>query len=330
MLKRNELLDRVLDSFNQAIVAADSDKTANRDSRVTSRFWPTEASAVTPNGVVGRCRRRTFYSQQGVEVTQSNDLQSLGRFKAGNLLETWIRDLAINGGIYHSNSVKIRYLIPGSDKVQISGEVDMIYKIDDEIVGGEIKTSNGYDFQNTVFHKATIPGMPKVEHVMQVLMYLYYYKYIDTSLGITRFIITYLDRGTMEWIQHTIELSDDFFPVINGIKMSNIASGTNPIFAVQGINSEKTRTKFLDYEFTINSVFERFLGIYSHHESGLLIHADYNPLYTDEQVTDAAISGKIGKTKFEDYRKGKIDFICDKECNYCPYRTKCLQDSGVI
>jgi hypothetical protein len=62
----------------------------------------------------------------------------------------------------------------------------------------------------------------------------------------------------------------------------------------------------------------------------LLIAADYNPLFTDEQITDLAIQGKIGKTKFEDYKKGKIDYLSDKECNWCPYRTQCLRDSGVI
>lgn len=330
MKNRNELLNTVLDSFSLAIIQADSNKTANHDGRVTSRFWPTEASARTPNGIVGRCRRRTYYSQQGVVVPQETDIQSLGRFKVGNILEEWIRELATHSGIRHDNSVKIRYLIPGSDKVQISGEVDMIYKVDDEIVGGEIKTSYGYDFESTVFHKATIPGMPKVEHVMQVLSYLYYYKYIDKSLGITRFVITYLNRGSMEWIQHVIELSDDLYPIINGITLKGIADGSNPIFGVQGINAVKTRAKLIDYEFSMTSVFERYIEIYNHHESGLLIAPDYNPLYSDEQITDYAISGKIGKTKFEDYKKGKIDYLADKECTWCQYRSQCLRDSGVI
>jgi hypothetical protein len=181
-----------------------------------------------------------------------------------------------------------------------------------------------------VFNKITIPGMPKVDHVMQVLSYLYYYKYIDTSLGIRRFVITYMDRGSVEKPQHVIEMTDDLVPIINGITMKGIFDYTNPIFGVQGINGEKTRNKLLDYEFSMHSVFERYIEIYNHHESGLLIAPDYNPLYSDEQITDYAISGKIGKTKFEDYKKGKIDVLCDKECGWCAYRTKCMRDSGVI
>ena len=317
MLTRNELLDTVLDSFSDAIIQADTDKSAAHSGRVTTRFYPTEASARTLNGIVGRCRRRTYYSQQGIVVPQEEDIRSLGRFKVGNILEEWIRELAISSGIRHDHSVKIRYLIPGSTTVQISGEVDMIYKIDDEIVGGEIKTSYGYDFESTVFHKQTIPGMPKIEHVIQVLSYLYYYKYIDTSLGITRFVITYLNRGSMDWIQHIIELSDDLYPIINGILCKGITNYTNSIFKVQGINIEKTRTKLMDYEFNMNSVFERFIEIYQHHESGLLIEPDYCPLYSDQQITDHAITGKI-------------DYLSDKECGWCPYRTNCLHDLGVI
>ena len=330
MLKRNELLDTVLDSFSIAIIAADKEKTTAHTDRVITRYYPTEASAVTPNGVVGRCRRRTFYSQQGIVVPQEEDIRSLGRFKVGNILEEWIRELASHSGIRHDNSVKIRYLIPGNNKIQISGEVDMIYKIDDEIVGGEIKTSYGYDFESTVFHKVTIPGMPKVEHVMQVLLYLYYYKYIDTSLGITRFVITYLNRGSMEWMQHMIEMSEDYYPIINGIVMKGISACNNPIFNVPGINVDKTRVKLMSYEFTMGSIFERFIDIYNHHESGLSIAPDYNPLYSDTQVTDYALSGKIGKTKFADYRNGKIDYLADRECEWCPYRINCLKDLGIL
>lgn len=330
MKTNTELLDSVLFGFSSAMVKADADKSAGHTGRVTTRFYPTEASAMSPNGVVGRCRRRTYYSQQGMVTPEEHDIQTLGRFKVGNILEDWIRELAISSGIRHDNSVKIRYNIPGSDKVQISGEVDMIYKIDDEIVGGEIKTSFGYDFESTVFHKQTIPGMPKVEHVMQVLLYLYYYKYIDTSLNISRFVITYLNRGSMEWIQHTIEMTDDFYPIINGIILKNIANCSNPLFNLRGINIDKTRNKLMSYEFSMNSVFERYMDIYNHHESGLLVAPDYNPLYSDEEVTDHAMSGKIGKTKFADYKAGKIDVLCDKECGWCNYRQQCLKDLGVI
>lgn len=331
-----ELLDTVLSGFTKVMIDSDNEKMLSRDVRVTSRFYPTETSAMTLGGVlVGRCRRRIYYSQKAIPVTEVTDLQSFGRFKSGNLLENWIRELSIKSGIYHDNSIKIRYNIPGSDIAQISGEVDMIYKIDGEIIGGEIKTSYGYDFQNTVFHSATIPGMPKVEHLMQVCMYLYYYTRIDKSLGITRFIITYLDRGSMEWCQHIVELTDDsdinnIYPIINGIVMTDINNYRNPVFNIHSLNTEKTRSKLLNYEFNLGSIYSRFLELYNYHESGLLIPADYNPLYTEDQIIDYSISGKIGKTKFSDYKKGKIDYLCDKECQWCPYRTQCLTDLGIL
>lgn len=336
MKNRNDLLDFVLNGFNKVMLDAENEKKLSRESRVTSRFYPTETSALTLGGVVvGRCRRRVYYSQKDTQTTEVTDLQSFGRFKSGNLLEGWIRDLSIQSGIYYDNSIKLRYNIPGNDVAQISGEVDMIYKIDNEIIGGEIKTSYGYDFQNTVFHSDTIPGMPKVDHLMQVCMYLYYYTRIDKSLGITRFIITYLDRGSMEWCQHIVELTEgndvnNIYPIVNGITMCDIYNYTNPIFSVNSLNIEKTRNKLLDYEFNLGSIYSRFLELYNYHESGLLIPADYNPLYTEDQIIDYSISGKIGKTKFSDYKKGKIDYLCDKECNYCPYRTQCLTDSGVL
>lgn len=333
MNTRKELLDKVMNNFADAAVQENQVKSSKHKARVTGRFWPTEASAMTPVGQVGRCRRRIYYSQRG-ETEPEFDVLTLGRFKVGNLIEDWVRDLSKVGEFWKDNSLRFRYTVPNSDNaVYVSGEVDMVYTIDDEIVGGEIKTSYGYNFSNNVFHKKTIPGMPLVSHTMQVMLYLYYFQVHgndeDVNMPITRFVITYIDRGSMDWIQHVIELSEEGYPVVNGITCKDIHNFQNGIFEVSGLNTGKTQAKLSKYEFTIHNIHDRFNEVFDHHESGLLLPREYEPLLSNEQIRSRVASGEITKTKMNDYNSGKVSFICDQECNWCPYRAKCMEDDGI-
>jgi len=330
-MTRTETMDAMYKGFCTSAVAQDADKKKQHTKgRVTSRFWPTEASAMSPIGPVGRCRRRTYYSQQAVVEEEQFDIVSLGRFYIGNKIEDWVTELAKAANIYHANSVKISYSPHGFTDITVSGEVDLIYNINGDKVGGEVKTSYGYKFSNFVFHKPTIPGMPKVEHLMQTLMYLFYYKYIDTTLGITRFVITYVDRGSMEWIQHTVEMTEDMYPIVNGITIKGVHAYNNPIYDVQKMNSIKVHNKLSAYEFTVPNIFQRYSEILEHHDSGLLIAKDYDPLYTDDKIEQRRASGDISKSKYDQYKDGRVPFICDDACSYCPFRETCMKAEEII
>ena len=316
-------------SLIDAAQQAETKKSDAREPRVINRVWPTEASAVTPVGIIGRCRRSTFYSQRNISTTQ-NDMNSLGRFQAGRDIEEWVRNLTTVSGTQHAHSIKIRYPNPYNDKLIISGEIDLIYKFGDKYVGGEIKSSYGYQFHSRVFPKSTVPGLPKEANLLQTLLYLYYLKHVDTSLGVDSFIITYLDRGSMEIMHHMIELSDKMVPIINGITMENIDDYGNPVYNTPGINEKKTHDKLVTCEFNLRNVFERFAEIYDYHESGLLIPRDYEPLYTDDMVETKYRAGEISKTAYANYTEGRVAQLCDSDCNWCQYRQKCLKDDGII
>lgn len=329
MMTRAQLLDKIYGGVGREAQADNQKKREGHTGRVTARFWPTEASALTPLGPVGRCRRRTYYSQQGV-TSLPEELPTLGKYHMGHKIEEWIRDLSRGAGIYLDNNVKIQYYSPIKGDIIISGEVDLLYKINDEKVGGEIKSSYGYKFNNYVFHKPTVPGMPKVEHTLQVMLYLYYYTIIDKSLGIRRFVITYVDRGSMEWIQHCVEMTDDLEPIVNGIVMKNIHNYKNGIYDVPKMNAQKVHDKLSKYEFTLHNVFARFKEIFDHHESGLLVPKDYNPLYSDAEVEDKRSTGAISKSKYDNYKNGRVAYMCDDECGYCDFREHCMKEDGMI
>lgn len=326
-------------SVRASIVASAQDGSKEpRKQRVITRFWPTEASAMSPKGPVGRCRRRTYYSQQALPEPV-NDAETIGRFQIGHIIESWIRETIRSQNLEFKvvgNNQKLSYPIPCNPRICISGEIDLIYKIGDELVGGEIKSSSGYTFQNTVFHKKTIPGMPKVEHVLQVALYLYYTKFIndpekiDILTGIDRFLISYYDRSDCSFAHHLIELGSDLVPIVNGIKLSGISDYTNPILNGSGFNSQKTYEKLLPYQVDLHDVFRRFDEIFSYNDSGLLVPRDFCPLFTEDQIADRRASGEISKSRFADYDSGKVAYLCDSDCSWCPFREQCMKDDGLI
>lgn len=329
-LTNQEVMNYISDSLDAAMHKENDDKSAKHKGRVTSRFWPTEASAMTPKGIVGKCRRKTYYSQQGVKQAPF-DTSTLGRFKVGHNVESWITDLAKVAGLHKDNSVRIQFNPPQNEKVTISGEIDLIYQLPDgENLGVEIKSSYGYMFSSYVFHKATVPGMPRIAHVLQVLLYLYYCKYVDPTLGISRFEIHYVDRGSMTSVHHVVEMDDELRPIINGISMTNIDNYTNPIYSMPKVNVTKTHAKLVEFEFNMNDVMARYCEVFEYHESGLLFPKEYNPLYDNNTIAAKRASGEVSKSRYDEYSRGKTSFLCDVECGYCDYREQCMKDDGII
>lgn len=327
-MKRSEVIATIEDKLFSSTISHDKELNANRKGRVTQRFWATDSSAMSEVGVVGRCKRRVYYDQKG--VSQEFNFTQLARFQIGRLFENWITDRYKEAGILHAENTRLEYKNPVNDRIVVSGEVDLIYNIEGRLYGGEIKAYNGYEFTKTTFHKKTIPGVPLVDNLLQTLIYLYYYTKIDTSLGITSFIITYYDKGSSGMVHHFIELTDDGYPIINGINMKGINNGTNPIFSHPAFNRQKTKDKLSKYEFNINTTFARYADIYEHHESGLLVDRDYDPLYTEQKIMQLHRADQITKNKYDQYKDGDINYLCDHECEYCPFRIKCLQDEGLV
>lgn len=327
MSTRSELVNNLNDPFEKNAFDINDAKSATHE-RVIERFWPTEASAQTPYGVVGGCRRSSYYSHQNLP-RKPWTINGLYRCEFGNLAEDWWVDRCKTIGVWHSNSIKIRYPNPVNEKVVISGEVDVVYDINGEIVGGEIKSSHGYTFTSHVFHKKTVPGLPMIYHLMQVMMYLYYHKNVDADLGIDKYIITYIDRGSMDVMHHVIELDGDI-PVVNGIKMVGIQDYSNPIFGVERLHVEKTQKKLRDFEINIQDIFNRYNQVYEHLESGLLISKDYDPMYSDQVIADKFIAGDLSKSRYNDFKSGKLAYLCDTRCGWCDYRERCMKDEGLI
>ena len=154
-------------------------------------YHPSAASCIIKNEydedeVVGKCQRDSYWSHKSVE--KSNPMNARGRriTTVGKKMEEWEVLKYKEMGIWRANNVKFFDTDHG-----ISGEVDAF--VWDEykkcLVGVEIKTGYGYNFQKDVIGRPDRKGKPKLDHLMQVMLYMNFFR------DIPLFKMVYIDRG---------------------------------------------------------------------------------------------------------------------------------------
>jgi len=324
MVNINELIDAHIEKTN-----LERSKTYTRK---PSRFWPTDASVVVNGKVIHKCKRQLYYRFIGAEESNRINARGLKICDAGNNYEDIEIKRTKDIGLFKDTQVHIEFNIPDTE-ITIAGKVDMVYNIDGKIIGGEVKTGYGYMFQSQVFDKS-IPGMPMIKHLMQVMMYLYYFKNFNKyDYDIDEFYMIYIDRGDCSSRQFSIKLTDDNYPIINGRKMINIHTSNGLLFnqnpdgkrEVNRINKIYDRIK--DNEFCVENIFERFKMIDAHVKEKKLPSKDFKYCYTDEEVEAKYAAKEISKARYTDWTKGTM--LKDFECAYCPFLKKCINDDGI-
>jgi hypothetical protein len=161
---------RVLDVLDKTIVSEES------FTAVASRSpacWPSEASAElldqSAHAIVGSCHRKSYYRMIGTAAGHGS-LDAIGawRFIIGRQVETHVTELCkvSKPAIWAANGVK---LFVG--EIGLSLEMDLIVK--------DPKTNQGCIVECKTFYGAAAKkqyigawGKPKLEHVMQICMYL--------------------------------------------------------------------------------------------------------------------------------------------------------------
>jgi len=136
--------------------------------RTKWRFWPTEASCVSPKGtIIGRCMRRTWYQWMGYDVTNPvNDfVKQCGDI--GCYLEEKTKREFRNKGIFpeelNKKSIRKQQITIFKD-AQLSGEIDIL------IAGG---TQNaGIEVKSYVNSTYKVQEKPKDPHLLQTFLYL--------------------------------------------------------------------------------------------------------------------------------------------------------------
>lgn len=261
---------RLLDYSNKVLTAEVPYPNAKRLPNV---FYPTDASIVVDVGgqnmMFGKCARAVYMRILGVVRTSKTEERSQRIFGYGKYFERNEIDIYKKANIYVANNVKFSTQIPNSDSF-VSGEVDAIVQMNGEYVGVEFKTSYGNNFlrQNILGYKRKgkstglnyvlddlLPA-PKIEHIMQVMLYLDFYK--DT---IKEFHIVYSARDSMNMAEYKLTLDEK-------------ADGKRYVCIEKMENDRNIPIPIIDI--STQDIYDRFLYIRRNIVKGTMPHPDYD------------------------------------------------------
>jgi len=161
---------KLFDHLNKALVHMEA-----RDAYTskTARIWPSEASAVLfepeVSSVVGGCHRRVFYRLTGEKTTSPMDAVGGRRVRTGKSVEEDVTFQAMEAGLHVASGV--RMYVP---KIDLAFELDLVV-IDpssNQPVICENKSIYGYTATKEVMGNAHQKGKPKMEHIIQTLIYI--------------------------------------------------------------------------------------------------------------------------------------------------------------
>jgi CRISPR/Cas system-associated exonuclease Cas4 (RecB family) len=164
-----------------------------------------------------------------------------------------------------------------------------------DTIGIEIKTGYGYQFEKEVIGKPSKKGSPKYDHLMQVMLYLNYFK--TTPL----FKMVYIDRGNVARVEYNITLNKSTGAAI-----------------VDGRDFNK--------ELTIPNILSRYNLLGKCLEDDTLPRRDYQLQYTDEKIRILYESNRLTKSDAKEYESKKKINIGDWRCSYCDYKDYCWKE----
>jgi hypothetical protein len=262
-------------------------------------YHPSGASCIITNEygeeeVVGKCLRSAFWGHRAVE--QTNPMTARGRriTTAGKKIEEFEVENYKKMGIWRGNNVK--FFNPST---LLSGEVDAFVwdSYIKSVVGVEIKTGYGNQFQKKVIGNQNKKGSPKLDHLMQVMLYLDFFK------DIPYFKMVYIYRGNAARVEFKVEL--------------DMSTGGSLIDGKPGPD-----------RLTIPAIFHRFEELGKHLEDDTLPERDYQLQYSDEKIQFLYDSKRLNKTECKAFEKSQKVEKGDWRCSYCEYKDYCWKENN--
>jgi hypothetical protein len=264
----------------------------------SNHFYPSEASVVTTDGhgdnvVMGKCMRAAFFRLSHEFEGRSHDARTEYIFLQGKRVEESLVEIWKQMGVWVDNNIKFL-----DEENGISGELDAILvEPSGQLYGVEVKSFYGYNAEKEILGNKYHKGFPKMDHLLQTLVYLNFFQ-----RDLPYFRIVYFDRGGAQRTTFKVELHQEgniVYPKIDG---------------------EIIRT------FTIGDILARYRELKQHVDSNTVPPNDFELQYSDESIEDFFQKGKVGKTKYEKWKKNKLapyEYIGDWQCSYCQYKETC-------
>lgn len=252
--------------------------------------------------IIGSCLRREAYRRLGFPKTDPDEVEGILKMKAGKAIEEFIVEDYMKMGIWRGNNIKL-YI----KDLNISGEIDVFTEIPineaphSKVVGVELKTSYGDYFDVQVLgikcpfwlKIEETGGYPKIEHLLQLLPYLYYCIKHDIT---DEFRLQYFNRGSFKASrEYIVTMAKDGYLIIDGIK--NDLIGLEPML-------------------------KRFRVLDSYVDKKELPPRDFAIKYSEEYAKKLVETGRKKSWWLNNWKKNKG--ICgDWMCSFCGFRTEC-------
>lgn len=305
----------------------DKEVTRNRFSgKRRESLYPSEASVISTDPetnkktLLGSCQRKSWYRLMGYPQSEPFTPKSAHTFEFGKFAENYIIDLCKKAGIYNSNSVKF-----WDKDAFVSGELDVVVQPvndNDGYIFLEVKSTWGGSIQNGeekgkakgLFdhhegagkYKRLVKGKPKIEHLLQLVVYLYNHKDDPNLYGGK---IVYILRDNLNRTEFDVWLEED-------------GEGKNHIY----VNDEKM------VGFTAEDIYVRFeqlrtavrnsLSILKDGGTPLPPERDYELYYSKESLEEKYANKEVSKTAYENHIAGKY-LTGDWQCSYCSFKSLC-------
>lgn len=262
--------------------------------KVRSAFFPSEASVVTVNGdIIGTCAYATYLSFLNTPISNPIDARGQWTLDMGKMVEERYIEMLKRRGVWIGNNIK--YYDPVSD---ISGEIDVLLvdrNVEPEIIiGAEVKSAYGSKF------RTSIGKFPKLENLLQVALYLDYFKF-------PYWILVYHARDTQEQVEYRIQITEEKLIAPNGEEI------TRHHLLVDSIPLKL---------FYVEDIYARYRLIEEHVASRKFPPKDYTYGYTEEQTKERFNNGVISKWKMTKIKAGNL-VDSDWQCLYCKYLNAC-------
>ena len=266
--------------------------------RIHRGYHPSAASCIIKNEfdedeTVGKCMRDSYWSHKSVEKSNPMNARGVRICSVGSMVERWEVEKYKEMGIWRGNNVKFFDTDYG-----ISGEVDAFIEDSQtkKLVGVEIKTGYGYQFQSQVIGRPDRKGKPKPEHLMQVMLYMNYFK------DIPLFKMVYIDRGNAARAEFNITIDKNSGAgVVDGKKYSD--------------------------RMTLPAILHRFEELGKCLDDGVLPERDYQLQYSKDQLQFLYDSNRMTKTDAKSFEKNGELEKGDWRCSYCDYKDYCWKEA---
>lgn len=268
-------------------------------------FYPSSASCISDvdGAVVGACLRMNWYRCAGYSKSDPDSLWSQYVFAGGNVWEDWICQKLKEAGVWKGNSVKF------VDKIRyISGEVDII--VEDPADGGivivEVKTFFGYEGKKKICGNTKIKPTPKDPNLLQAMIYSDQFK--DQIKGTILLYFARDDHSRQEFLISSVDHKGKTRPHID-------------------TNYRGAPHAYIDERVSIEGIYERYESLLDHLQKDEMPVADFQHIYSKEEMDAMWAAGTIGKTKYEKFNTNAEKYPCGYfMCqSYCSYRTMCAE-----